>query len=97
MDEERGDSLKRFQLFSAHDFPGKAKVQQTSRDLIADALQQVQFFDRVGDATDAVRQNSKTYAAVARSKWNTDTVTSLAELSRAHLPQGFCPVAPGFL
>src|SRR6266404_7959565 len=97
MNEECRDSLKRFQFFSAHDLSCKPKVQQTNRDLIAYAFEQVQLFHRVGGATDAVRQNGKTDAAVARGQWNTNTVASLAELSRTYLPQGFCPLAFRFL
>ena len=97
MNEKCGDSLKRFQFFSAHNLSCKPKVQETNRDLIANALEQVQFLHRIGGATDAVRQNGKTDAAVAGGQWNTNTDASLAELSRTHLPQGFCPLALRFL
>ena len=48
MNEECGDGLKGFQLFSFHDLFGEPKVQQTHCHLIAHAFQQIQFFNRVG-------------------------------------------------
>ena len=65
MNEECGDGLKGFQFFRPHHVFGEPKVQQTHCNLIAHALQQIQFFNRVGNATHAICQDDHAYAAIS--------------------------------
>ena len=94
MHEKGRDGLKRLQLFAEHDFFGQAKIEQAGRHLIADALQQLELFHRVGNAIDAICQNNQAEVAIARQQGDADAISALAKLRFTDLPQSPSPVAP---
>ena len=96
MHEERRHGLKSFQLFPTRNFVTELKVQQTYSNLIADALQQIEFLDGVRCAADAICQNGNAHAAAPGAQRNTDSIPSSTKLTQTDLLERLNVSAFGF-
>src|SRR5205814_2150577 len=79
-----------------HDLFGQAQIKQTGSHLIANALQELEFFHRVGNAIDAVGQNNQAKVTISGPQRDSHPISPFAKLRSTNLPQCLPPVVLDF-
>ena len=91
MHKECGHGLKRLKFLGLHQLFRELKIGQARGDLVSDALEQIEFFNRVRKSVDAVCQNCTPEPPLSDRQGHANAVPALSELRRGNPFQVLCP------